>query len=369
MALQGTLETFSVPEVLRLLSGTRKTGLLALEGDRGAGNVWLLDGRIVGARSDHEQGEKIEAVLFDLLRFGDGSFVFETDSEPEDDDLQDADVEEALVEAERLLEEWREIESVVPSLDITVRLVEELSDESVTVTAEQWRSLAALGGGTSVRRLGVHHDMGEFDVSRLVRDLVEAGLVEVDLEARPEPADAPDRSETADEAYPSPTWYDDDRPLVDNDLSHDEVAHLGQNLAGFVARGSDDDAGETDDHDVDDQDADDQATDRAEFGAEWTDDADDTVHTDTDDAGTDDAGTDDAGTDDAGDTDDAAATAASDEPEASPGEFLSQLASLTPKTAAAAPADEAPVEAPVESDGDEEINRNLLLKFLSSAKN
>ena len=45
-------------------------------------------------------------------------------------------------------------------------------------------------------------------------------------------------------------------------------------------------------------------------------------------------------------------------------DFLSQLANLSPKAAAAieATADESP-------EGDEEINRNLLLKFLSSAKN
>ena len=36
MALSGTLETFSLPDVLRLLSSTKKTGLLALDGDRAA---------------------------------------------------------------------------------------------------------------------------------------------------------------------------------------------------------------------------------------------------------------------------------------------------------------------------------------------
>ncbi len=327
--------------------------------------MWLQEGRIVGARSDHEQGEKIAAVLFDLLRFDLGSFVFETDSEPNDETLQDADVEEALVEAEQLLEEWREIEAVVPSLDVTVRLVEELSDESVTVTAEQWRSLAAIGGGISARRLGVHHDMGEFDASRLVRDLVEAGLVEVSLDALPEPTVVSETPEARDDAYTSSTWYDDERPLVDNDLSRDEVAHLGQNLAGFVARGSDDDAGEI----AVDESGDDDATDSSE-----SDEPDDVMRSmENDDDSSDETTettetTDPVDPSDSGDSSDTSDTA---DAEPSPGEFLSQLASLTPKTAAAsaAPADGAPVAAPAEGDGDEEINRNLLLKFLSSAKN
>ena len=52
-------------------------------------------------------------------------------------------------------------------------------------------------------------------------------------------------------------------------------------------------------------------------------------------------------------------------------EFLSQLANLSPRAAAAieatASADETARRLP-NGDGDEEINRNLLLKFLSSAK-
>ena len=346
MALQGTLETFSVPEVLRLLSGTRKTGLLALEGDRGVGNVWLHEGRIVSALSDHEQGERVEAVLFDLLRFGDGSFVFETDSEPDEVTTQDVDVEEALVEAERLLEEWREIEAVVPSLDVIVRLVEELSDESVTVTAEQWRSLAMVGGGITARGLGEHHDMGEFDASRLVRDLVDAGLVEVSLDAPADPMPVAFDGDVDDEPTDADA-YDGEPALVDHDLSHDEVATLGQNLAGFVARGSEDDSAEDGAVDPSSSDA----------GSE-TDDVDEepTLEPIAADADV----TDDSESADADEAD----------AEPSPGAFLDQLASLTPKTAAAAAADsEATAEPVAEADGDEEINRNLLLKFLSSAKN
>ena len=35
MALQGNIETFALSDVLQLLSSTKKTGRLRLEGDRG----------------------------------------------------------------------------------------------------------------------------------------------------------------------------------------------------------------------------------------------------------------------------------------------------------------------------------------------
>ena len=44
MALQGTIETFALPEVLRLLGSGAKTGRLRLSGDRGSGSVWIDGG-------------------------------------------------------------------------------------------------------------------------------------------------------------------------------------------------------------------------------------------------------------------------------------------------------------------------------------
>ena len=45
VALQGTLETFALPDVLRLLASTHKTGRLCLTGVDGSGSLWLEVGR------------------------------------------------------------------------------------------------------------------------------------------------------------------------------------------------------------------------------------------------------------------------------------------------------------------------------------
>src|SRR5262245_32794776 len=52
MALQGTLDTFELPDVLRLLASTKKSGRLHLQSDRGTGDVWLDEGRVTSVRSD-----------------------------------------------------------------------------------------------------------------------------------------------------------------------------------------------------------------------------------------------------------------------------------------------------------------------------
>ncbi len=176
MALQGTLETFALPDVLRLLDTTKNSGCLVLTADSLTGSIYLADGAIVGARStrvpDHRS---VLEVVFDLLRFTEGSFSFDENGQA-DEPGDPLPVDETLVEAQAMLEEWREIEKVVPSLDHWVTLSVDLPSHEVVVTAARWRTIAAVGGGRSVRGIADSLDLGEVDVSRTVKELVEAGL-------------------------------------------------------------------------------------------------------------------------------------------------------------------------------------------------
>jgi len=181
VALSGTLETFSLPDVLRLLASTKKTGLLALDGDRGTGRVWVDGGEIVAADAERAVVDDVDAVLFELLRFGDAAFEFDAAAVAPDTGTR-REVEDALDVATARLEEWRDIESVVPSLDVRVRMVPEL-DAEVTLGPEVWRVVARVGTGASGHDVARHLGEGEYEVCRVLRDLVEDGLVEVTDEA------------------------------------------------------------------------------------------------------------------------------------------------------------------------------------------
>ena len=180
MALSGTIETFALPDVLRLLASTKKTGCLRLDGSRGAGAIWVDGGAIVGGEaSGAPHADGAAEVLFELLRFKEGDFEFDADSTP-DSASPAADVEPTLEAAEAMLEEWKGIEAVVPSLDHWVELNPELGGDEVTISADRWKSLVAVAGGTSVGRLGDQLSLGELPVSRSVKELVELGLVRID---------------------------------------------------------------------------------------------------------------------------------------------------------------------------------------------
>lgn len=181
MALQGTLDTFSLPDVLRLLATTGKTGCLHVDGDRGRGSVWLDAGALVGATAERVLGTaSIDEVVFEIMRFSRGSFNFAADEQAPTDGQQPKDVEATLRRATQLLDEWRTLEAVVPSLSHRVSLAPELTVDQVTIDAPRWQALVAMASGRSVAELAESLDLGELDATRTVSDLVELGVAVVE---------------------------------------------------------------------------------------------------------------------------------------------------------------------------------------------
>ncbi len=197
VALQGTLDTFALPDVLRLLAATKKSGRLRLTGPRGSGDVWVTGGGVCAIEASHaphavEPGD----ALFELLRFHEGSFAFEADV-AHDAPGPDHDVEVLLEQAEATLAEWQQIEAVVPSLDAYVTLRRTLGSAKVTLTKDHWTTLSAIGGGATVRSIGDTLTLPEIPVSRAVRDLADLGVIEIEAVAPASTADVQAAGATA----------------------------------------------------------------------------------------------------------------------------------------------------------------------------
>lgn len=184
MALQGTLDTFALPDVLRLLAATKKTGRLRLTGSRGTGSVWVSSGDVAAVEATHAPHATGDVdTLFELLRFEDGAFTFDAEA-THDAPGQATDAELLIGQSEALLAEWRDIEAVVPSMDAWVTLRQSLPRSEVTVDQERWTTIVAVGAGATVRRIGDDLCLPELPISRAIKELTEAGLLDI-TEAAP----------------------------------------------------------------------------------------------------------------------------------------------------------------------------------------
>ena len=204
VSLQGSLETFALPDVLVLLSSTKKDGELCVTGDRVEGKVWLEQGQIVHARVGATEAKPVDAI-FELLRLPSGDFVFEAESvAPSKSDPEGIDT--VLADAQVRLSEWNEIAKVVPHLDCVVDMATEAPGDEVIVSRDQWSLLRRVAGGRSVHDLMVALGTSEYDTCKTVKELVDSRLASIDVAAKPAPkpqsAAAPAAATTA--AQPKP---------------------------------------------------------------------------------------------------------------------------------------------------------------------
>jgi hypothetical protein len=179
VALQGDLASFALSDVLRLLASTEKSGRLVVSGDLEHGEVWLRDGALTGGRASTRPSATGAAdVLFEIQQFPNGSFVFEAADDVEGSD-EPLTIDEALKTAAGLQAEWDDVVKVVPSLDHWITMTPELAGQSIVVNADQWKLLASLGNGATVRTLGERFADSDLAASKRVKAMAEAKLVEV----------------------------------------------------------------------------------------------------------------------------------------------------------------------------------------------
>ena len=196
MSLQGTLETFALPDVLVLLSSTKKDGELRVNGGRVDGKVWMEKGEIVHANVGGNDVAPVDAV-FELLRLSEGTFVFDNDS-PAPKAADPQAIDGVLADAQVRLGEWNEIAKVVPHLDAVVDMATEAPSDEVIVSRSQWSMLRRVAGGRSVNDLMVALGLSEFDTCKTVKELVDSKLASIDVDAKPRKVEAAGNSRAAE---------------------------------------------------------------------------------------------------------------------------------------------------------------------------
>ncbi len=232
MRLDGSLDDFGLPDVLQLLSQTRKSGALHLqasEEDRkgiirlGSGAVdaavsdlrrEVLARRLVGAglvsdealsaAADDVRGgapsllralldrsglahddvtrvatEQATDAVCELLRWTAGTFSFMVGEQDPDDLTLGLRPEELVAEGQRRMEVWPNLTSHIPSPDTVLRLAPSPAFDP-SCSREEWGLLALVDGTRSVSEIVALLGRSEFALAGALAALVERGLLTVD---------------------------------------------------------------------------------------------------------------------------------------------------------------------------------------------
>jgi hypothetical protein len=186
MPLQGTFDVLGFADVLHLLGRKGMTGRLHLRNRSMGANVYLDDGKLVGADlGEHSTNSaadvhgRLEEICVELLEAERGSFEFLPDTMGMGPATVNLEVDVVLDRARKRLDEWRLIQAVIPSLDLHPQVVDSLPADEVTLSRERWRLITAMDGRRSIRAIARSVGLTEYETCRMVKSLMDEGVVEL----------------------------------------------------------------------------------------------------------------------------------------------------------------------------------------------
>jgi tetratricopeptide (TPR) repeat protein len=231
MAIEGALQDVGLADICQLLAMGRKTGCLSMTDRSNFGYVYFEDGQVIYAyvlnRPDrlgellvrngaisraqlsegmeaqaHERGmrlgqilvrqgaltdeelrkyvsKQIEESVYYLFTWTQGSFHFDPDQRPEEEDLFLVNIpaESLLLEGARRVDEWGLIEKKIPSFDLVFQVVKAPGHEE-ELSSHQRKVLPLINGERTLEDLVTESGLVEFDVGKAVYGLLQAGIVD-----------------------------------------------------------------------------------------------------------------------------------------------------------------------------------------------
>ncbi len=188
VGLQGTLDTFSLAEILGLIERARHTGALGVEGPDGHGTLYVTAGRFcAGEAADysgpvedrHALDVRLIDVCFHLLRFESGSFEFIVDEAPPWPADRATDIAPIIETVEHIVRAWPAVEAVLPSFDVRPELAEELPEDSLTLSRSGFKIFTMIDGERTVRQIAREAGRSVVEVGPVLKDLIEQGAVRI----------------------------------------------------------------------------------------------------------------------------------------------------------------------------------------------
>ncbi len=233
MAIEGSLQDVNLADICQLLGMGRKTGCLSITDRSNFGYIYFENGRVIYAsvlnrpdrlgellvrnhvltrkvlsqameRQAASRGKRlgeilvemesieedklhryiqmqIEEAVYHLFGWNQGSFHFDPDQRPDEDDLflVDINIESLLMEGARRTDEWSLVEKKLPSFDIVLQLDKnpEESGEEVELSKDQRKVLPFIDGVRTVTEIMNEAGLVEFDTGKALYGLIQGGFV------------------------------------------------------------------------------------------------------------------------------------------------------------------------------------------------
>lgn len=188
--LQGSLKDFDITDILQLIHMNKKDGCLEIKTDEDEGRIFFEGGLVKHAETATTSGEN---AVQKILMWSDGTFHFLPEKKSERKTIE-LPIQHLMLEAARKIDEWKQIERIIPSLDMIVDIVEdpETGTENIKLTSEEWKILTFVDGVSTIAEMAEKVNQSEFQTAKVFVGLVSSGLVSLTQKEKPPVEEKPE---------------------------------------------------------------------------------------------------------------------------------------------------------------------------------
>jgi pSer/pThr/pTyr-binding forkhead associated (FHA) protein len=177
--MQGNIEEIPLPDLLQLLSTSRKSGVLVLRSEWGTGRLYLRKGQIYFANVDESFDVSPRKAMFRMLTWVKGLFELE----PPDDrtvmeEIQDS-TEGLLMEGMRQLDEFRELSPKLPPFEAIVSIPRPLGPRLRDLKPQELDLMQSALDEATVQQIIDQSPQTDLDTAQALLSLLERGYLVV----------------------------------------------------------------------------------------------------------------------------------------------------------------------------------------------
>ncbi|MFH1131800.1 MAG: DUF4388 domain-containing protein [Pseudomonadota bacterium] len=176
-AMAGTIDEVPLPDLLQLLTTSKKSGLLELQGKNHLGRIYLRNGQIYYASIDEDPDLSPLKATLRLLTWQSGTFELNPPDDKEFVDELDEPTEALLMEAMRQLDEIAEMKNDLPPRDAQISLVKPMVSPLRGFTPQQLDVIQLVYNHGQVGKVLDKHPDTDLDVYRIIIDLLKSNVL------------------------------------------------------------------------------------------------------------------------------------------------------------------------------------------------
>ncbi len=177
-SMAGTIDEIPLPDLMQLLSTSKKSGVLEVQGPQGVGRIYLRKGQIYYATIDDSFDLSPRKAVYRMMVWESGTFELQPPDDKEFLEELNEPTEGLLMEAMRQLDEIRRLENL-PSRTARLGIANPIGTPLRSLTPEQLDLLQLVLTNTQVGAVVDKASTTDLETYTALQGLIKAGVISV----------------------------------------------------------------------------------------------------------------------------------------------------------------------------------------------